>query len=27
MVYEASLMIEKTIPEAKNNIKLIPLPD
>ncbi len=25
-VYEAALLIEKTVPEAKNNIKIIPLP-
>ena len=26
-VYEASLLIERTIPEAKKNIKIVPLPD
>ncbi|HPN38456.1 MAG TPA: hypothetical protein PL041_08625 [Melioribacteraceae bacterium] len=27
MIYEASLLIDKTVPEAKNNIKIIPLPN
>lgn len=27
MVFEASQLIEKTLPEARKNIKIIPLPD